>query len=74
MLERFDKVESGKLVDYLVMLRDDKDPNKTFILHGINIQLYEIWSGSIHTKDDYQKMMSVINKFIEEYKNNSGVT
>jgi hypothetical protein len=69
MLEEFDKFESGKLVDYLVMLKDEKEINKVFILHGIDNELHEIWSGFISTKDDYQKMMLVVNKFIEEYKN-----
>jgi hypothetical protein len=56
MLERFDKVDSGNLIEYLVMLRDDQEPNKAFILHGINTENYEIWSGFINTKDDYQKI------------------
>ncbi|HEU0296045.1 MAG TPA: hypothetical protein VFR47_25135 [Anaerolineales bacterium] len=72
MLERFDRVESGKLVEYLVMLRDDKNSNKTIILHGKDIQFDEIWSGFVNSKDDYQVMMSVVSKFIEEYKNNLG--
>jgi hypothetical protein len=69
-LERFGKIESGKLVDYLVMLREDKEPNKGYILHGIHAKLHEIWAGFINTRDDYQKMMLVVNKFIKEYKNN----
>jgi hypothetical protein len=72
MLEGFGRIESGKLVDYLVMLRDDKDPNKTIIVHGIGMQLHEIWSGFVNLQDEYQAMMSVVSKFIEEYKNNSG--
>jgi len=74
MLEQFDRVESGKLVEYLVMLRDDKDSNKTIVLHGKDAQLDEIWSGFVNSQDEYQVMMSVVNKFIEEYKNNSGAT
>jgi len=74
MLERFDKVESGKLIEYLVMLRDNESSNKTIILRGTGIELHEIWSGSINSQNDYQIMMSVVNKFIEEYKNGSGIT
>jgi hypothetical protein len=70
MLAEFDKVELAKLVDYFVMLREDKKPNKAFILHGIDDKTHEIWSGFINTKDDYQKMMLVVNEFIEEYKKN----
>src|SRR5687767_13395172 len=42
MLEGFGRAESGKLVDYLVMLRDDKEPSKAFILHGIDTELHEV--------------------------------
>ena len=72
MLERFDKVESGKLVEYLVMLRDAEDSHKTIVLHGKDMKLHELWSGFVNSQDDYQAMMAVVNKFIEEYKNNSG--
>ncbi len=67
-VKRFGKIESGILVDSIVMLRDDQIPNKTIVLHGRNMQLEEIWSGFVSSQDDYQAMMSVINKFIEEYK------
>ena len=72
MLERFDKVESGKLVEYLVMLRDDKNSNKIIVLHGKNTKLNEVWSGPVNSQDEYHAMMSLVNKFIEEYKDNSG--
>lgn len=72
MLEGFDKVESGKLVEYLVMLRDDEDSNKTIVLHGKDKELQELWSGVVNSHNDYQTMMNIVNKFIEEYKNNSG--
>lgn len=74
MLGGFERSEAGKLVDYLVMLRHNKNPNKTIVLHGIDTQLHEIWSGVVSSQDDYQIMMSVVNKFIEEYKSNSGAT
>jgi hypothetical protein len=45
MLEGFDKIESGELVEYLVMLRDDEDSNKTIVLHGKDNELHELWSG-----------------------------
>ncbi len=73
-LDEFGKTESGKLVDYIVMLRDDKKPNKTIILNGTGMQLQEIWSGFVNSQDDYQAMMSVVNKFIKEYKHNLGAT
>src|SRR5215475_12430842 len=72
LLERLDKVESGKLVDYFVMLRDDDRSNKTVVLHGKNAELTEIWSGFVNSTNEYQVMMSVLNEFINEYKNNSG--
>jgi len=72
MLERFDKVESGKLVEYLVMLRDEENSNKTILLHGKDAQLDEIWSGLVNSQDDYQAMMAIVNKFMEEHKNNLG--
>jgi len=74
MLERFDKVESGILVEYLLMLRKDENPNKTIALHRKDNKLQEIWSGFVNSQDDYQIMMSVVNKFIEDYKKNSGAT
>jgi len=74
MLERFDKAESGKLVEYLVMLRDEENSNKTILLHGKDAQLDEIWSGLVNSQDDYQVMMAMVNKFIEEQKNNLGAT
>jgi hypothetical protein len=70
MLERFDRVESGKLVEYLVMLRDENDSNKTIILYGKDTKLAEIWSGVVNSQNDYQAMMAVVNRFIEECKNN----
>ncbi len=73
-LERFDKVEAGNLVEYLVMLSDDENSNKTIVLHGEDLKLHELWSGFVNSQDDYQAMMSAANKFIEEYKNNSGAT
>jgi hypothetical protein len=72
LMEDFGRVESGKLIDYLVMLRDDKHPNKTIVLHRIDTNHYEIWSGFVSSQEDYEVMMSVINKFIEDYKNSSG--
>jgi len=71
-LERFDKVESGKLVEYLIMLRDEEDSTKTILLHGKDEQLDEIWSGLVNSQDDYQAMIAIVNKFIEEHKNNLG--
>jgi hypothetical protein len=68
MLERFDRVESGKLAEYLVMLRDEENSNKTIVLHGKDKQLDEIWSGFVNSQDDYQAMMSVESKFIQEYE------
>jgi hypothetical protein len=71
-LEGFDRIKSEKLVGYIVMLRNDENSNKTIVLYGKEMQLQEIWSGSVNSQDDYQVMMSVISKFIEEYNNNSG--
>lgn len=42
MLERFDKVKLGYLVEYHVMLRDDEHSHKTIILHGKDKRLHEI--------------------------------
>jgi hypothetical protein len=72
MLEGFDKVEAGKLVEYLVMLRNEEDSNESIVLHGKDAQLDEIWSGFVNSKNDYQAMMVVVNKFIKEYKNKPG--
>lgn len=72
VLERFGRVESGKLVEYLVMLRDDENASKTIILHGKDAQLDELWSGSVNSQNDYQAMIAIVDKFIEEYKRNLG--
>jgi len=72
MLKRFDKVASGKLAKYIVMLRDEENSNKTIILHGKDKEFHELWSGVVNSQDEYQAMMVVVNKFIEENKDNSG--
>jgi len=72
LLARFDKAESGILVEYLLMLRNDKHPYKTITLYGKHKELHEFWSGFVNSQDEYQAMMVAVNKFIEEYKNNLG--
>jgi hypothetical protein len=74
IMEGFGRIELGRLIDYLVMLRDDELPNKTIIIHGINTQLDEIWLGFENSQDEYHLMMYVVNKFIEDYQNNSRAT
>lgn len=73
-VEKFGTIKSGIQVEYIVLLRDDQFPNKTILLQGKHKQLHEIWSGFIRSQGDYQKMMAILNKFIEEYKSNSGAT
>jgi len=68
-LEGFGKTESGKLIDYLVMLRNSEKRNKTIVLHGSGNQLHEIWSGATLTKEEYKIMMSSVNDFIREHDN-----
>lgn len=70
MLKDFNKLDSGTFVEHLVILKDDKDPNKTFMLHGLATQLHEVQSGFTNTKDHYQQTILVVTRFIEEYQNN----
>jgi hypothetical protein len=72
MLEGFGKGEAGRLVVYLVMRRDDEQSNKTIVLSGKEMQLHGAWSGSVNSQEDYLVMISVVSKFIGEYKNNLG--
>jgi hypothetical protein len=48
------------------------DSHKTIVFHGKDDGLHELWSGIVSSQDDYQVMMDILNRFIEEYKNNPG--
>ena len=73
-LEKSTEYDAGKLVEYLLMSRYANLTNHISVSHLKGKQSHEIWSGYIDSPNEYQVMMSAINKFIEEYKNNSGAT
>jgi len=74
MLEKSAKYNAGKLVEYIVMLRSENITNHISVFHKKSKQNRDIWSGFVDSPDEYQVMMDVVKKFIEEYKNNSGAT
>ena len=46
--------------------------NDISVYHKIGERPNEIWSGHVDSPNEYETMMSAVNKFIEEYKKNSG--
>lgn len=74
-LEKFDKYAAEKQVEHIVMSSGEGIPNRV----NVSYEFYDqgkqsrlIWSGHVNSPDEYQAMMVVVNKFIEEYKENSG--
>jgi hypothetical protein len=55
------KKEAGEL-DYLLMLRNGKVPNRTLIIRVLGTQFTEIWSGQIESKTDFDQMMDVVGR------------
>jgi len=87
MLEKSAKYKGGEIVEYISMSRNEHityyisyNPLKYISVNHISVshvkgkQSHEIWSGYVDSPNEYQVMMSAINEFIEEYKNNSGAT
>lgn len=62
---RDEEVESGRLVEYLLMLRDGKTAHRTIILHQTRGQLVEIWSGLVTTKDDFDGMNAAVDEYVQ---------
>jgi len=71
---KFDNFKAGKLVEYILMSNTANITNHISVSHHKDKQSQEIWSGYVDSPDEYQVMMSAINKFIEDYKNNLGAT
>jgi hypothetical protein len=71
-LEKFDKYAAEKQVEYIVMSSSEGIPNYVNVFYHQGNQSHQIWSGHVNSPNEYQAMMVVVNKFIEEYKNNSG--
>ena len=75
ILEESAKYEAGNIVE---CIRMDSSDNPYKLKHQISVYLYKhiqsqhIWSGYIGSLNEYQEMMSAVNKFIEENKDNSG--
>jgi hypothetical protein len=73
-LEKFDKYAVEKQVEHIVMFSGEGIPHSVNVFCYQGNQSRQIWSGYINSPDEYQAMMVVVNKFIEEYKNNLGAT
>jgi hypothetical protein len=53
--------------DCLLMLREGGIPGRTIILHKQGNQLTEIWSGQVDTREEFDKMMRVVNNYSTRY-------
>ena len=78
---KFDKFMAGKLVEYILMtnhenllenLTNHVSIKHVSVSHHKGKQSHQIWSGYVDSTDEYQEIMSAVNKFIEETKYNSG--
>jgi len=67
-LEKSTAYNAGKLVEYILMSRYANLTNRIDVFHKKGKQNREIWSGFVDSPDEYQVMMSAVNKFIEERK------
>ena len=69
---KFDKFIAGKLVEYILVTNYANLTNHISVYHYKGKQSHQIWSGFVDSRDEYLVMMSAVNKFIEERKNNLG--
>ena len=67
-LEKSTEYNAGKLVEYILMSRYANLTSRIDVFHKKGKRNREIWSGFIDSPDEYQVMMSAVNKFIEERK------
>ena len=65
---KFEKFKAGKLVEYVLISNTSNITNHISVSHYKGKQSQEIWSGYVDSQDEYQVMMTVVNKFIEENK------
>ena len=61
---RDEKSEAGRLVEYLLMLRDGDIPGRTLILHGVREDLVDVWAGQVETQVDFDRMNQIVAEYI----------